>query len=251
MIKPTLITALAAAALCAAAVGCGDNSTPCSSGSASCASERSLDIQFGDCSSFRRYTKAFIPEMLTVAKSSARSRHTLWAACFDAAPMRTLRWNPKIDFGELPKEMRENDKLAERFNLARAIGLRPKFEAMVEDTPTREPGSGQLEALEVAAQTDNVARVFMWTDAAINQIEGIRLATATPQDISRTISRWAPRLKGLAGVDLMFIGVGRGTKRTAAVRNAEVLFRGLADRVRVKSFTWTLELPANFDSSEA
>src|SRR4051794_39595409 len=128
---------LTVAVLCLAAAGCGESPDAADSSLGS-AIVRNVDLEYGDCSSFRRYTKAFIPEMLTVAESSARARHVLWAACFDGAPMRTLEWNPKIDFADLPKELRENDKLADRFNLARALGLRPKLARMVDRTPTRE-----------------------------------------------------------------------------------------------------------------
>jgi hypothetical protein len=222
----------------AVAAGCGEAPPTAGRGGGS------VDLLFGDCSSFRRYTQEFVPEMLAVAVNSARVRHVLWAACFDGAPMRTLEWSAKVDFGDLPKEVRHNPRLADQYNLARALGLRRQLYAMVANTPERAPGSGQLEALEVAAQTPGLARVFMWTDGAINEVDGVKLKTATRTQLEQTVLRWAPRLRGLSGADLHLIGVGRGTQSTSVVRNAEILFHELAQRDHARAFGWTLELPA-------
>lgn len=234
--------------LAAAIVGCGDtDSARKTTNPGQPSATRTVDLIYGDCSSFRRYTKAFVPDMVTIAQTSALAtpRRTLWAGCFDGAPLRTLVWKPKIDFSELRPELRANRQLADRFVVARALGLKRQFEAMA-STPTRVPGSGQLEALELAAQTQGVGRVFLFTDAEVNQLDGLRLADATPDAIQATINRWAPRLKGLRGAQLMFVGVGRGTANTGGVRNAEALFRGLAKRVGATPFDWNLELPADF-----
>ena len=242
----TLKTA-GAVVLCTAAAGCGTDNAKVEHRPPAPAAERPLDLVYGDCSSFRRYTKAFVPDMVTIAQTSAlaKPRRTLWAGCFDGAPLRTLDWKPTIDFADEPDELEHNRTLGDRVALGRALGMKRKFEAMAE-TPTKVSGSGQLEALELAAQTPNVGRVFMFTDAQINQIEGVRLNAATPGEIDATIRRWAPRLKGLEGVQLMFIGVGRGTSNSGGVRNGERLFRGLARRVGASHFGWTLELPAGF-----
>ncbi len=236
-----------AVALCTAVAGCGAGQPKTADQEPAPSATRPVDLVFGDCSSFRQYTKAFVPDMVTIAETSAlaKPRRTLWAGCFDGAPLRTLDWKPTIDFGEEPPELKQNRTLGDRVALGRALGMKQKFEAMV-NTPTKVPGSGQLEALELAGQTANVGRVFMFTDAEINEIEGVKLAVATPREIDATINRWAPRLSGLKGVELMFIGVGRGTNNSRGVRNAERLFHGIANRVGASYFGWTLELPADF-----
>jgi hypothetical protein len=243
----TKVKMVGAAVLCTAAAGCGASNTPTKDKIPGPPAARPLDLVFGDCSSFRLYTKAFVPDMVTIAENSAlaKPRRTLWGACFDGAPLRTLKWNPTIDFGDEPKELKRNHTLGDRVALGRALGTRKKFEAMA-NTPMKVPGSGQLEALEVAAQTANLGRVYMFTDAALNEIEGINLATATEAEIDALVAHWAPRLNGLKGVQLMFIGVGRGTGNSAAVRNAERLFRGLATAVGASYFAWTLALPSDF-----
>ena len=53
-----------------------------------------------------------------------------------------------------------------------------------------------------------------------------------------------PGRKGLKDVELMFIGVARGTSNSGGVRNAERLFHGLAERVGAGYFAWAL--PADF-----
>lgn len=236
-----------AVVLCTAVVGCGTQQQKVEDPQPGPPAAQPVDLVFGDCSSFRRYTKEFVPDMVTIAETSALAnpRRTLWAGCFDGAPLRTLVWNPMIDFSQEPPELRQNRTLGDRVALGRALGLKQKFEAMA-DTPMKVPGSGQLEALELAAQTANVGRVFMFTDAVINEIQGVPLASATPAQINATINTWAPRLTGLKGVQLMFIGVGRGTDNSGEVRNAERLFHGLADRVGASYFDWTLGLPDDF-----
>jgi hypothetical protein len=209
-----------------------------------------VDIVYGDCSSFRGNTEAFVPQMVTIAERSAIEQRVLWAGCFDGAPLRTLHWKPKVDFGDLPRDVRRNATVAKRVDLARALGMRRSFMTMIRTTPRRVRGSGQLEALELAAETKGVGRVFMFTDGIVHQVDGISLNTATRAQIDRTIARWAPRLTGLRGATLLFVGVGRDAYRTAVVRNAKELFRGLAAKVGVARFGWDVELPADFDVTE-
>jgi hypothetical protein len=234
-------------ALCATVAGCGSSQR--SSRQAFLESHR-LDLLMPDCSaSFRQASERLVPEMVAVAQNSASQKRILWAGCFAGAPLRTLIWNPKVDFGELPSAVSNSAQLAERLNEARALGLKRKLEAMVRHTPLRAPGSGQLEALEVASQTADVGRVIMYTDAEINEPQGVSLSKATPAEIRQAIQLWAPRMKGLRGVQLMLVGVGYGAHNSTSVRNAEMLFRGLAKRVGMSSFSWSQSLPVTFSSS--
>lgn len=212
--------------------------------------DRQLDLVIGDCSaSFHDYSAAFVPEMVKVAESSALShpRRKFWAGCFDGAPLRTLDWNPTVDFSDEPDELEDNQSLGDKVAIGRALGLKDSLTEMLR-TPPKAKGSGQLEALELASQTPNVGRVFVFTDAVINEIEGVDLRNATPSEIESTVKLWAPRLAGLKGVDLTFVGVGRGAGHSTAVRNAQLLFTKLASAVGTSSFAWTLELPADFNT---
>ena len=202
-----------------------------------------LDLIEGDCSSYRGVTKAFVPTMVQIAENSAQDERSLWAACFDGAPLRTMSWGPTINFGQVPSSL--NGEVAAKFNQARALGLGPKLLAMVVQTPVRAKGSGQLEALEVAAQTADVGRVFMISDAQIDEVGGVNLLSATPAQIQHLITVWAPRLHGLRGVQLWFIGVGFLAPTSASVRRSQMLFRGLAKEIGA-SCSWSQSLPVTF-----
>jgi len=204
-----------------------------------------LDLILGDCTTYRGVTKAFVPTMVQIAENNAQLHRALWAACFDGAPLHTLRWNPTVDFGDVPSSVAANPVLAQKFNEARALGLEPRLRAMVEHTPVRAQGSGQLEALEVAAQTANVGRIFIVTDGQIDEVGGVNLLTATPHQIMEAVHLWLPRLRNLSQVQLWFIGVGYLAPTSASVRRSEVLFRGIANGVGAPC-SWSQSLPVSF-----
>jgi hypothetical protein len=246
-------TALVVLAIAAVALGgCGGGGATSVSGRTSVAAVEEqveahrLDLLLPDCSaSFRRASKRLVPEMLTVALDSAAQRRVLWAACFAGSPLRHLVWRPKIDFANLPDAVTRNSRLADRFNMARALGLRKELKKIIYGTPRQAPGSGQLEALELASQTPGVGRVFVFTDALILEPDGIVLRTASHREVQEAIARWAPRMSGLKGVQLVFVGVGLGALSAKSVRNAQALFAGLAHQVGA-SFSWTRSLPVEF-----
>ncbi len=240
---------LALAVALALLAGCGGGGGGTQSGSAVLGApdeSRPLDLLLPDCShSFRHESLRLVPEMVTVALDSAAHERKLWAACFAGSPLRDLVWKPTIDFGDLPGPLSHNPSLAERFNAARALGLKSEFERIIRDTPRGTPGSGQLEALELAGQTPGVGRVFPFTDARILEPEGVELGNASQAEVERTVEHWAPRMRGLAGVELVFVGGGLGAPSSKGVRNAEALFRGLAHRVGA-TFAWGRGLPPEF-----
>lgn len=220
--------------------GCGQENT------AATLPKGRTDLVMVDCShSFRRQALDFVPDMLKVAEASARQRRALWAGCVDGAPLRTLRWAIRADFSELPSSVENAAGLAERVNTARALGLRPRFVHLIRHTPDRVPGSGLLEALELAAQTPEAGRVFLFTDAQTYEEGGVHLATASAGQLRATAHRWVRRLHGLRGVEVVMIGVGREARNTTAVRNAERLFRAVVTGAGAR-FYWTQELPAGF-----
>lgn len=207
---------------------------------------RPLDLLLADCShSFRHQSLQMAPEMVTVALDSADRQRELWAACFAGSPLRDLVWKPTIDFGDLPGPLARNQNLADRFNAARALGLEGEFERIIRHTPRGTPGSGQLEVLELASQTPGVGRVFLFTDARILEPEGILLGNASRAEVEAAADRWAPRMRGLEGVELVFVGGGLGAPSSRGVRNARALFAGLAERVGA-SFAWGRNLPLEF-----
>lgn len=202
-----------------------------------------VDLVLGDCSaSFRGLSQDFVPEMVLVAQDSAERQRTLWAGCADGAPLRTLDWNPKVDFGEIPEHIASNDGLVERFNQARALGLGERFAELLK-TPAQVAGSGHLEALELISQTAGAGRAFLFTDAITHEMEGINLGNATPHEIRQVVELWTPRMgDGLRDVQITMAGVGRGAVRTVAVRNAKTLLRGIVGGAG-GTLIWAQELP--------
>ena len=180
--------------------------------------------------------------MIAFAKSSALMARRLEYGCVDGAPLRTLHLK-EIDFGQVTKEVAQDQALRPQLAEARALGLRPKFLAMIAQ-PEQIKGSGQLEALELAAQEPDVVRVAFWTDAIPNQIGGINLATASRPRIDATARRWARRMDdGLKGVEIFMLGVGRGVRSgSTTVRNAERLFRGVVEGAG-GHLIWSASLP--------
>ena len=240
-IKTTGAALLSVACLILAA-GCGQNTATTST-----AVGGDTDLVMVDCSpSFRQAALGFVPDMVAVAESSASQRRALWAGCVDGAPLRTLRWTIRVDFDELPASVENSTSLAERVNTARALGLRRRFAQLVRRTPDRIPGSGLLEALELAAQTPDVGRVFMFTDAQSYEPGSVHLARASDAELQATARRWVRRLHGLRGVEVLMIGVGREARTTVAVRNAERLFRAVVTGAGGR-LQWAQELPAAFE----
>jgi hypothetical protein len=238
--------ALVAAVLCCALLsGCGGSGEE--TAKASETANRRLDLLIADCSdSFRESSLRLIPEMVEIALDSAEKRNVLWSSCFAGAPLRTMVWDPKRDFGQTGEGYHYNDEILDRLNLAMALGLRGKLRTMVLETPDTVPGSGQLEALEVASEAPNVGRVFLLTDAAIHEPEVPELNTASRAELRETVDLWAPRLRGLRGVELTMLGAGYGVHNSASVRAGRFLFRSLAAQVGTASFGWTQELPPDF-----
>ncbi|TMK57384.1 MAG: hypothetical protein E6G51_06360 [Actinobacteria bacterium] len=250
VVTPVLLALVAVAAL-ALLAGCGgDEEAEAAKGGGSvtvgATESRPLDLLLADCShSFRHQSLQMVPEMIRVALDSADQQRELWAACFAGSPLRDLVWKPTIDFGDLTGPLARNPSLAERFNTARALGLKGEFEQIIRDTPRGTPGSGQLEVLELAGQTQGVGRVFLFTDARIFEPEGVPLGNASRAGVKQVVDHWAPRMRGLAGTELVFVGGGLGAASSPGARNARALFRQLAEQVEA-SFTWGRTLPPDF-----
>lgn len=211
---------------------------------------REVDLLLPDCSaSFHASSLRLLPEMVAIARDSAARGHVLWVGCFAGAPLRKLRWRLRVDFGELPPGVEAGTPLAESFVQARALGLRGRIRRLILATRQTAPGSGQLEALEVASQAPDLKRVFLFSDAAVHEPEVPELNLASDAEIGAAVDRWSPRLRGLRGVELAMIGVGYGVHNSASVRAGRMLFGQLADRVGTASFAWTQELPPGFPGS--
>lgn len=190
---------------------------------------RPVDLLLTDCSgSFKSKLDQFTDTFEEVVSDSASRGRRLLHACFDGSALRSLVWMPKADFSQIPDAVKTNPQVASRFTEARALGTVKRIERAIATTENQVGGSGQLEALEVAARTPEVGRVVMVTDLLSFEVDGIDLADATEADIAKTVKLWLPRLgSGLEAVQVFIVGYGLDAGSSKAVRNAVALFTRL------------------------
>ena len=178
-----------------------------------------------DGSSFRRFAADYEGEMAAVTQVVAAQRGRVLASVADGQPLTTARIL-SADFAAAPPGGSDPALLA-RFNQAKATGISRRLKRLMRSSQTVK-GSGQLEALAVAANTPSLHAVVFWTDAVVNEAGGFNATSASRSDVSSQIRLWAPRLRGLQGRTVVLLGVGRGVHRSETVRLARVLFAGLA-----------------------
>lgn len=241
----TIVIVLVTVAALLLLPGCGSNEPPATRAERDLQA-RPVDLLMPDCSpSFYGNLDVFTGTFEKVVLDSAARGRTLWHGCFDGSPLRTLTWNPKVDFGELPESVMTSEQLASRFNQARAIGTVKKIEQTIAAAKNQVAGSGQLEALEVAAKTPKTGRVFMVTDLISFEADGVTLATATEALITDTVKLWLPRLgDGFRGVQVFIIGYGLDAGSSKAARNAVSLFTRLITKAGGE-VSITKDLPAD------
>jgi hypothetical protein len=191
-----------------------------------------------DGSSFRRFAPDYRADMTAVIGDVAARRGRVLAAIADGQPLTTARILT-ADFDAAPIGA-SDPSVAARFHQAKAIGLAGRLTRLVRNGQVVR-GSGQLEALAVAANTPSLRTVVFWTDAVVNEPDGFTVTGATRQDVDRQVRRWAPRLRGLHGRTVVLLGVGRGVHRRATVERAHRLFAGLARAAHFRLF-WAQSL---------
>ncbi len=203
--------------------------------------EADLDVLLGDCSSFRDrgYLASFLDSMVEVAKSSAALRRNLSYACFDGAPMRTLRFDT-VNFFDAPEAIRDDDYVVARAMEAKALGTRKRFAKMIRQ-PQEVPGSNPLAALEMAAQTQ-VKRVFMFSDGLIDSRDLPRLKTMSDSEIEKTASDWGKLMSSLRGATIYIVGAGRGVSSVELVEASRRLFELILEKAGA-DLVWCDSLP--------
>ncbi len=199
MTKKQIISAAAVMSASLLLAACGTTNTASNGNKLVAASDAigtppkgSVDAAIGDCTpSFRFQMKDFITDEVSVAVDAAKKKHRFIATCFDGSPLRNITWDPNVNFGEQVVGL-DATTLAE-LNQARALGLRPQLERSIH-TPQFAGGSGQLELIELLANTPGLGRAYVFTDGIVNQVDGIDLTKASPKEIQRVIHRWVPRI---------------------------------------------------------
>ncbi len=188
--------------------------------------------------SFRRYAVDSRRELTAVMNTVASRRGRVVASVTDGQPLTTARII-SADFTETPASG-SDPAIRRRFNQATALGFTRRLGLLLR-RPSSVSGSGQLEALALASEIPSLKAVVFWTDAAVNQPDGLNVTRASNARIDREVQRWAPRLGALRGRVVVLLGVGRGIHRSATVMRAKRLFVGLAEAVGFRLY-WAQSL---------
>lgn len=191
-----------------------------------------------DGSSFRRFAADYQAEMSAVTGLVAAHGGRVLAAVADGQPLTTARI-VTADFGRRSVAM-DDPAVIERFNQAKAIGLTGRLKRLLRRGEAVS-GSGQLEALAVAANTPSLRSVVFWTDGIVNEPDGFNLTRASAGETAAEMRRWVPRLRGLRGRTVVMLGVGRGVHRAETVERAQRLLAGLAHADHFRLF-WAQSL---------
>lgn len=225
------VSAVAALLLALLSTGCGSETRP---------KPVALAI-LDETSSFRPFSPACVQDFLTVARGVASRRGHLYAGPLLTGDPYSERFSVDRDFdAPAPASIEGNNELERAYRARLANRLRGPLEAMTHSRPAI-GGSPVLATLARASsfrqQRATNHEFWLVTCSDLANI-GDGLDARQPindTNIDRIVRRWAPRLKGLKGADLYFIGAGRlrpgSAARPDSVRQVERIIRALARAV--------------------
>jgi len=188
-----------------------------------------------DGSGFSRFANLYKEEVTAVIQKLAAQEDEVLTSVLDGQPITTGSFTTTNFADSLQKEEVEKEEEPET-KQAIAAGLAKTLIARAKEIV---PGSGQLQGLELAANTPGVARIYQWTDGVVNEPSNhFSLTGASESQVTAEIRQWQPRLRGLKGKTVVIIGVGRGVNQVTAVERAHRLFRALVEG-NGGQLTWT------------
>ena len=159
----------------------------------------------------------YLVDMQAVADHAALGRDVIYADAFDGNPRAHVRWRVHRSFRRLPAFYHGNPDLIDSYLQGQGRALAPRLQALVASRAVRAGtplGATLLLAADLCAQQRTVGlgcRVFIFTDGEFIG-EGIDSRRPIPASAQRAwLDAWAPRLGGLAGARVSFVGVGYGT----------------------------------------
>jgi hypothetical protein len=210
MTRYILAAAVAAALVCS---GCGTSQDP--------TGPRKVFVEW-DATGTINTVPGYREEVIRAVERFAVKRDEVFAAVIDGQPITTANIKsqsfalhaPGSEGGEIPGGIE-----------AIGAGFAHDFVAGF-GTPETVLGSGQLQGLQIAANTPGVSEIYMWTDAIVNEA-GFNLSIATPAEIKTEIAYWKPKLANLANKTVLLLGVGRGVHHATTVERAHYLFAAL------------------------
>lgn len=179
-----------------------------------------------DGSGFARFANLYKEELTALIQKLAAHHDDVLSVVLDGQPITTAKitttdFASSLSQEEVEKEEEPEDKQAIAKGLATTLIARAKETV---------PGSGQLQGLELAANTPGISRVYQWTDGIVNEPSNhFNLTSATQTQIAAEIRQWHPHLKGLKGKTVVIIGAGQGVHAVSTVERAHQLFNALVN----------------------
>jgi hypothetical protein len=177
-----------------------------------------------DDSVFARFASVYKEEITALVQKLAAQEDDVLSAVVDGQPITTANITTTNFAASLSSKEVEKEEEPET-KQAIAAGL---VANLVAHKAQIVPGSGQLQGLELAANTPGVTRIYQWTDAVVNEPSNhFYLTNASENQVTAEINYWKPRLRGLKGKTVILVGVGHGVHRVVTVERAHRLFYAL------------------------
>ncbi len=211
----------------------------CGGGSSSTSNPVALAI-LDETSSFRSFAPDCVHDFVTVAKAVAERRGHLYAGPLLSGDPFSQRFSVEANFdAKVPSAIQGNGELESAYRRRQAENLAAPLSRMARSRATV-GGSPVLATLARASSfrqqraRDRPFWLVVCSDLA-NVGDGLDVRRViNGAAVDRAIRTWAPRLRGLRGADLYFIGAGRvrpGSKtQPESIRQVERILNGIAER---------------------
>jgi hypothetical protein len=175
----------------------------------------------------------YLEDMTKVVDYAALNREPVYADAFDGNPRARVTWRVQHDFATIPPYYRSNPDLVTSYLEGQAHALTPRLRALTAMEAVRRgtPLGATLKlAADLCAQQHAAelgCRVFIFTDGEFIG-EGIdSRREIDPADQRTFVDAWAPRLGGLAGATVTFVGVGHGIGQDPGLDDARAVAQAL------------------------
>jgi hypothetical protein len=175
-----------------------------------------------DDSGFSRFVRSYETEVVEAVQKLAAEHDEVLGVVMDGQPLTTADISRQYFSPTGPEED------AEERSESLATMAAEFAKKLIHVQPETVAGSGQLQALELAAGIPGVSKILMWTDAIVNEpANHFNLTNASQSEIEAEIRHWQPRLRALNGKQVELIGVGHGVHSVATVERAKRLFKAI------------------------
>jgi adenosyl cobinamide kinase/adenosyl cobinamide phosphate guanylyltransferase len=219
------ILAVVAATVSLVLAACGGATTQNITRASQPSAHAKVEVQW-DGSGFDRFATLYREEVAALLQTLAVRGDDVLTVVLDGQPLTTANvkntnFAASLYGDEVEKEEEPEIKQAMAAGLAKTLIARAKEIV---------PGSGQLQGLELAANTPGVTEIYQWTDGVVNEPgDHFSLTDASENRITAEIKKWQPLLKKLKDKTVVVVGVGQGVHEVITVERAHRLFRALVE----------------------